>query len=1025
MKLRCATLAFSAVFLAGALVWPPALARVPVADEEIRRALDKDISFIARPSAALAEFFRAATIESIKPFLNSEQLLQQAARYAEDANLITFLIASGFEPNEAYGPGIPAEYSCGAGEQRAGPLHDAARYNADPSIAEALVNGGADLRATGGRALYTPLHYAARHNSAAVVSALLRSGAQPNDVNGQIDPAWDKSPNVNGNTALHVAAGTDNAAVMDALVAAGADVQQVNASGFAPLHVAVVRGHKAALSALLRHGADPNAAVALVADGTPMVDCTGCNPIHLLVDSLRNQDLVLEEARSLLKLLLDAGGDINAKVAQHRYRGYSALRLAVKSDLGPDAVALLLESGAKVDSDSLRTVVASSLASEGNLRVFDLLIGKNVDVNAADSLGTTLLHMAARRGALDIAWALIDAQADPQAKDASGRTPLDVAAAGGHLDFVTALLHSSPHTVAESIDPEVLERLLAQAMERDAADTVLRLLDGVDAEEFGFYPLHEAAKHDSPRVAQALLDAGLSPNATGSRYGWTPLHEAASLESTAVAALLIEHGAEVNARDNFGWTPLHLALGARTSPFPRQPGRQTAHLLLEHGADAQAATDVMGWTPLHLASHLSGSEVRENGDDWEAEEFGHGPDVSELVHTLIERGANVNAKAHAGGWTPLRVVKKSDGWQQNGPNAGANAIVVRDSLQAAGGRDEGCDDGPQVPDYVVGVELLPEEEEERRRAGVAAPCQFDMPLAKGGAMGHGGQLVRGSFTAPGANERLLTRFWGITLSAVEHLTFLQDRHGAIRPIMFRGRYDDFQGLCLDRQTNTHTAVFKRTRADNCCEGEWYQHFHYDAVVGTLARTYEDARRPPLGKDEACRWREEMRSDYAFVLTQLRVGKLPGLPRDGTPAALPSRAIASDVVPRVRQLLHLMPGIATVSYRGWWGDRWRTLIVERVGELAPDLTQACDGVLLVEDRRRERSDEEWRSLYDCARFSNIKISRDMLVARLEGSTECDIKRPDAPCYLEVDLATRQARLRDQPHDNSKPDSLPQR
>ena len=983
MKLRCTILAFSAVFLGGALVWPPALASVPVADEEIRRA---------------------------------------------------------------------------------GPLHDAARYNADPSVVEALVRGGADIRATGGRAMYAPLHYAARHNSAAVVSALLRSGAQPNDVNGQIDPAWDKSPNVNGNMALHVAAGTDNAAVIDALVAAGADVRQINASGFTPLHVAVVRGHEASLSALLRHGADPNAAVALVGDGTPMVDCTGCNAIHLLVDSLGERDLVLEEARSLLKLLLDAGGDINAKVAQHWYKGYSALRLAVTWELGPDAVALLLESGAKVDSDSLRTVVASSLASEGNLRVFDLLIGKNVDVNAADSLGTTLLHMAARRGALDIAWALIDAQADPQAKDASGRTPLDVAAARGHLDFVTALLHSSPHTVAESIDPEVLERLLAQAMERDAADTVLRLLDGVDAEEFGFYPLHEAAKHDSPRVAQALLDAGLSPNATGSRYGWTPLHEAASLESTAVAALLIEHGAEVNARDNFGWTPLHLALGVSMSAFPRQPGRQTAHLLLEHGADAQAATDVMGWTPLHLASHLGGSEVDKDGDDWKAEEFGYGPDVYELVQTLIERGANVNAKAHAGGWTPLRVAKKSDGWRQNGfdadgcslfdvwgpcppdpvldlefpelqrseclvakerrcPGAGSNSILVQEALQAAGGRDEGCGDGPEVPLYFVGVEWLSEAEEERRRTGANAPCQFDMPLDEVGSMRHGGRMMRGSFTAPGADEGLITRYRGIIDDP--DLAVLQDRRGAIRPIMYFDRYTEFQGLCLDRQTNTHAAVFKHTRETGCCEWEWFEYFHYDAAVGTLAKVGEHRSRPPLGKDEVCRWRHgEMQNDYDFSLAQLRVGERPGLQGDGTLAALPSRTIASDVVARVEQLLHLMP-FATVSYPGWWDGRWHAMVVERVSDLAPDLTQACDGVLLVADRRREGSDEEWRSLYDCARFSNVKISGDMLFARLAGTTECGMQRHDAPCYLEVDLATRQARLRDQPRGNAKPGSLPQR
>ena len=59
-------------------------------------------------SSVLAEFFKKATVESVEPFLYHDQLLQHAARYANDPDIIAFLIESGFDPNEAFGFGIAA-----------------------------------------------------------------------------------------------------------------------------------------------------------------------------------------------------------------------------------------------------------------------------------------------------------------------------------------------------------------------------------------------------------------------------------------------------------------------------------------------------------------------------------------------------------------------------------------------------------------------------------------------------------------------------------------------------------------------------------------------------------------------------------------------------------------------------------------------------------------------------------------------------------------------------------------------------
>ena len=363
------------------------------------------------PPEILAPFFRGATSEDLKPYLDKEQLLQHAARYSDDADLITFLIERGFDPNEAFGPGIPAYPQDSSSEPlREGPLHFAAKYNANPRIVEALVKGGANVHATGGSALFTPLHYAAGRNNAAVVSALIQHGARVGDVNGRIDSSWNRAANINGNTALHEAAFNEDASVIDALVEAGADIKARNASGMAPLHFAVLARRPASISALVRQGANPNVKVTLVEPEEQMHDCTGCNSVHLLVDSLHAGNVDAAQARELLTVLVDVGVDVNAEVEGHLYAGYTALRLAVESELGPSIVELLLEFGARVEPNMLHAALAQGFQYSGsyagandtrdagstdNLAVLDLLMQNGADVNARAECGITPLIRAA------------------------------------------------------------------------------------------------------------------------------------------------------------------------------------------------------------------------------------------------------------------------------------------------------------------------------------------------------------------------------------------------------------------------------------------------------------------------------------------------------------------------------------------------------------------------------------------------------------------------------------------------------
>lgn len=359
-----------------------------------------------KPSDVLTMFFRGATAETVEPFLDNRQLLLEAARHADNPEIITFLIAKGCDPNTQFGPRSQHIEP----RLHAGPLHHAAKYNASPSVVEALVQGGADVHAVGGKLLQPPLHIAAKYNNAAVVQALIRNGAQPN-ATSSIEI---RSAEFNGNQALHEAACNEDASVIDALVSAGASVASKNAGGLTPLHFAVRCEQAQSISLLLTHGADVGAVVSFVEDESLFFDCMGCDSIRLLVKSLvdgrpSEGDVDLRKFKEILKILVEAGASVNSENKFGMYAGFSPMRLAVEAELGPAVVALLLEFGAQAKPELLHALFEGTfqysgryaggrdfrnIGSADNLRVLDLLLSKKVDVNTRDHCGRTPLHRA-------------------------------------------------------------------------------------------------------------------------------------------------------------------------------------------------------------------------------------------------------------------------------------------------------------------------------------------------------------------------------------------------------------------------------------------------------------------------------------------------------------------------------------------------------------------------------------------------------------------------------------------------------
>ena len=588
-------------------------------------------------------------------------------------------------------------------------------------------------------------------------------------------------------------------------------------------------------------------------------------------------------------------------------------------------------------------------------------------------------------------------------------------------DLIAAVVANDGERVA----PQALVDMLNEAVKRDAPETVLRLLDGVDAKQFGFSAMHEAAGRDSVRVAQALLDAGYDANLGVDK----PLHLAAKYESPRVAVLLLEHGAEVSPRDDIGWTPLHYALLDGTD----RPGLRTANILLEHGADVNAATAAVGWTPLHLAAHLSGAVVSRKRDEsrrwsggWNVYPRGHGPDVVDIVQKLIERGASVGARTRVGGWTPARVAKASDEHRRYRLEAGAASKAVLAAIEGAGGKDEGCESSPQLPAYEGGRAW---QDRERQEAAVAPGCEYNLPFAVPGVVFAGGHGVAGSFTAPSADEALLFVGYGIVDGGSWlRLLSLRDRQGVVRPIKAFDHYTKYEGLCLDRETNTHAAVFTRSYDGTCCPWTDTAYYQYDADAGNLVEVFvDDVAEQTTGENAACQWRDTVAGldVYRDALSALRVGDSPGLPwnkyaeRDlgveplweGT---LPTRVVSTEVVESQLERLRGLPDVVRV----WRGDsdspERKVVVAEYVGTPRSESVDVCEGAVLVWNEVHR----EWRSVYDCAALDDLEIHGDTLSAALYiGTATCGLRRQGRSCYLEVDLTTWLAELWEEPYGNA--------
>lgn len=240
------------------------------------------------------------------------------------------------------------------------------------------------------------------------------------------------------------------------LVRPGVQINELDASGRAPLHVAIDAKQQACVAVLVKAGADRNLPDA---KGRTALEAAGQLPdpedrtamLRLLIPSLvlagpasgnaappwSLEHAVQNSKPDTVAMLLKLGANPNLPGIAGTLPLHQA---ALKGNA--ESVRHLLSYGAKHDTvgkDGTQPIHEAALGD--NPAVIQELLGKGADINVRTAGGDaqTPLHLAAMMGKMRAVQALVSAGADLTLKDSKGRTPYDAAQRAGLTEVATYL----------------------------------------------------------------------------------------------------------------------------------------------------------------------------------------------------------------------------------------------------------------------------------------------------------------------------------------------------------------------------------------------------------------------------------------------------------------------------------------------------------------------------------------------------------------------------------------------------------
>jgi ankyrin repeat protein len=399
---------------------------------------------------------RADDMETSKALLTAGANASAANRYGVtplslaavngNAALIEALLAAGASANTVVSKGQTV-------------LMTAARTG-NPAAARVLIEHGADVNARESQLGETALMWAASENQAEVVTLLASRGADINARSSTIQFPKDRFglegvltilPHGNW-TPLMYAARDGGVDAARALAKADAEVNATDPDGTTALILAIMNAHYDTANAILEAGADPNitdkagmAALYAAVDMSSLGEVYGMPP-RKVNDTLKPTDVMsrLIAKGAVVDALLKSptlqrnhtpgegqlGAGTTPLMRAARNGDFAAMQILLAAGADPTlkqprgTTALMMASGLGRGLG----VFAKDYGTEADLRqAVELLVERNVDVNASTDDGITAIHLAAQGGLDSIVRVLAKAGARLDVKDKRGRTPVDMA----------------------------------------------------------------------------------------------------------------------------------------------------------------------------------------------------------------------------------------------------------------------------------------------------------------------------------------------------------------------------------------------------------------------------------------------------------------------------------------------------------------------------------------------------------------------------------------------------------------------
>jgi ankyrin repeat protein len=447
------------------------------------------------------------------------------------------------------------------------------------AIAELLIFRGASLDLdTAPEHNHTALHSAAAHGLIPVIKLLAL-----NDINLDVNQrdAW-------GNTVLHyvseIWSARDAADIRDTitkLLALGADLEAHNDNGYTPLLNACFRGNYAVAHRLVSIGAnpDPHRHIPNFRDYRPLYYCMLQRSEFFDMDDAPVKHDEFEGNRvTLIKGLVDAGADVNARFDKRGHRAVTPLMLACEL-AEPRAVAALIQCGAEINAQDRngRTPLCYAVSVRVDHRgevpeIASIMLrhGARMDIEEdpnCSPLDTAIKHI--RWAEDDVLEAMLSvADKDNLTQGKLKEAMKSSASCGNHKALKLLLAFADRvYKVANHDVKDYICRVIEQSDPWNQIETFNCIMEFGRPVYTNEMLLLKTIMQQNRELSLAVMSRGVSISEPRFHGDQTYLHLACHWGDVEVVKALLERGADVDVFDRELRTPLSIAVCEDYAPI--------------------------------------------------------------------------------------------------------------------------------------------------------------------------------------------------------------------------------------------------------------------------------------------------------------------------------------------------------------------------------------------------------------------------------------------------------------------------